>query len=320
MNLIAGMAALAAASCVQSAAVGNDIQASGPSGALRGSYVAAAPGAPVVMIIPGSGPTDRDGNNPMGVAAASYRLLAQALAERGVASVRIDKRGMFGSAAAGDPNAVTIPEYARDVRAWVGAARERTGASCIWLLGHSEGALVALAAAQDPADLCGLVLVSAPGRRLSDVLREQLRSNPANAPILDQALAAIARLEAGERVETASLHPAVAQLFAPQVQGFLISVFAQDPAVLAERVQLPILVVQGLRDLQVSEADARRLAGAAQGSRLVLLPEVNHVLKRVASDDRAANLATYADPSLPLADGIADPIAQFVRGNHQPRR
>ena len=87
----------------------------------------------------------------MGVAAAPYRMLAEGLAARGVATVRIDKRGMFGSAGAiADANAVTIADYAADVHAWVKAARARTGASCVWVLGHSEGGLVALAAAQQP--------------------------------------------------------------------------------------------------------------------------------------------------------------------------
>jgi fermentation-respiration switch protein FrsA (DUF1100 family) len=91
-------------------------------------------------------------------------------------------------------------------------------------------------------------------------LRDQLRANPANAPLLDQALSAITRLEAGERVDATTLHPALMSLFAPQVQGFLISLFSYDPAALLAKNSKPVLVVQGGRDLQVGEADARRLA------------------------------------------------------------
>ena len=80
----------------------------------------------MVLIIPGSGPTDRDGNNPLGVTAAPYRLLAEALAAKGVSSVRIDKRGMFGSkAAVADPNTVTIGDYAADTHDWVEAIRDK---------------------------------------------------------------------------------------------------------------------------------------------------------------------------------------------------
>ena len=108
----------------------------------------------------------------------------KALPQRGVTTVRIDKRGMFGSKAAiANPNAVTIADYAADAHAWAKAARAATGARCVWLLGHSEGGLVALAAAQDRKDICGVISVSGAGRRLGTIIREQLVANPANAPL-----------------------------------------------------------------------------------------------------------------------------------------
>jgi uncharacterized protein len=290
-----------------------NIEAPGPHGPLMGTLLSAEPG-PVILIIPGSGPTDRDGNNVLGIKASSYRLLAEGLAERGISSVRIDKRGMFASTAAvPDANAVTIADYVTDVRAWIGVIRQRTNAQCVWLLGHSEGGLVALAAAQDPRDICGLVLVATPGRPLADVMREQLKSNPANAPILDQALAAIDVLVAGKTVDATQLNPVLMPLLHPKVQKFLIDVFSYDPAALLAHSQGPILILQGQRDIQVSERDARLLAAANNKATLVMLPDVNHVLKSVASEDRAANLATYANAGLPLATGVVDAIAPFVK-------
>jgi pimeloyl-ACP methyl ester carboxylesterase len=302
-------AALAAATPVETA-----IEAPGPLGSLKGSLVMPdGKSRASVLIVPGSGPTDRDGNNPMGLRAAPYKLLADGLAGRGIASVRIDKRGMFGSAGAiADANAITIPDYAADVHQWAKAVRARTGARCIWVLGHSEGGLVALAAVQDPTDLCGIVLVSGPGRKLGDVIREQLRANPANQPLLGEAEAALASLERGTRVDTSKMNPALLPLFAPQVQGFVISLLSYDPTGLARQVRLPVLIVQGERDLQVSIADARALAAADPKAKLVLVPGANHVLKAVASDDREANFATYGNPSLPLAPGIVDAIADFL--------
>ena len=238
-------------------------------------------------------------------------MLAEALAERGVSTVRTDKRGMFGSKAAiSDPNAVTIAAYAEDAHAWARASAARTGAKCAWLLGHSEGGL--LKAAQNPRGLCGIILVASPGRRLADVMREQFRANPANAPFLAPALAAVDALEAGKRVDPATLPAPLQTVFNAAVQGFVIDLFAQDPAKLAGAVKLPLLIVQGERDLQVSVADARALAAANPRAQLTLLPEVNHVLKAVASDDRAANAATYANPSLPVAPGVVDAVAEFV--------
>jgi pimeloyl-ACP methyl ester carboxylesterase len=283
----------------------------GPKGPLAGTLVTAGEDAPVVVVIPGSGPTDRDGNNPMGVTAAPYRLLAEALVGKGVSTLRIDKRGLFGSKAAGDPNDVTIAAYAADVRGWAAEAARRTGRRCAWLLGHSEGGLVALAAAQDPKGICGVVLVATPGRPLGQVMREQLRANPGNAPILALAMAAIDSLEAGRRVDPATLPPPLPMLFPAAVQGFMIDLFAQKPAALAAALRVPTLIVQGDRDLQVSVEDARSMSAAAPAAKLVVLPGVNHVLKPVA-DDPAANMAAYRDPSIPVATGLVDAVAAFV--------
>src|SRR5436190_1822377 len=96
------------------------IEAPGPKGPLAGTMIESVAGAPVVLIIPGSGPTDRNGDNPLGISGSVYRQLAVGLAARGIASVRVDKRGMFGSrAAVADGNDVTIADYADDVHSWI---------------------------------------------------------------------------------------------------------------------------------------------------------------------------------------------------------
>ncbi|GGY29966.1 alpha/beta fold hydrolase [Paludibacterium paludis] len=307
------------ATAAPSAQMETFLDAPGPQGALKGSLLApAAPSGPVVLIIPGSGPTDRDGNNPLGVRAATYRLLAEGLAARGITTVRIDKRGMFASRAAlPDANAVTIDDYAKDIDAWIRVVREHTGTSCVWLLGHSEGGLVAMVAANARKDVCGLLLAAAPGRRMGDILREQLSDNPANAPLRDQAFVAIDRLEKGQPVDTTTMHPALLGLFGPQVQGFLMSAFSYEPARLLEHYPKPVLILQGQKDLQIREIDALTLNKANPAAALVQLRDVNHVLKHVAHDSVDANLATYADPALPLAPGVIDAIGGFIEKHHQ---
>lgn len=293
------------------------IEAPGPAGKLQGMLTTASgPASAVVLIIPGSGPTDRDGNSPLGLQTNAYKLLAEELARQGIASVRIDKRGMFGSAAAvPDPNAVTIDDYAQDVHSWLPVLREKTGTSCVWLLGHSEGGLVAIAAARKPANICGLLLVAAPGRPLGTILREQLAANPANKSVLPAAQAILQRLEAGQQVAASEIDPALLPLFHPAVQGFLISELKLDPARLLASQKRPVLILQGKRDLQVSVQDAERLKSARPDATLELLPEMNHVLKPVKSDDRNANLATYADPQLPLAELLVSRIADFIKAH-----
>ena len=296
------------------AAVAVPITAPGPQGPLAGTFLEASKDAPVVLVVPGSGPTDRDGNNPLGVTAAPYRLLAEALADRGVSSVRIDKRGLGGSkGAVADGNKVTITDYATDTHNWVAAIQKQTGNSCVWVLGHSEGALIALAAAQQPNGICGVIRVSGAGRKLSDVIRDQLSSNAAFAPELDSAFTALQALEHGEHVDATKFDPTLQKLFAPRVQDFLIDMFRHDPAKLAGAITVPLLIVQGERDIQVSTSDAKMLSSAQPKAKLVLLPDMNHVLKDVAGDDRSANLATYTDASLPVDSGLVDAIVKFVK-------
>jgi len=295
------------------AVVATPMTVPGPKGAIAGTFVDAGKGSPVVLIIPGSGPTDRDGNNPLGVTAAPYRLLAEALATKGVSTLRADKRGMFGSKAAiSDANAVTINDYAADAHTWTAALRRQTDAKCVWLLGHSEGGLIALAAAQQPTGICGLILVASPGRKLGAVIREQLNANPANAPLLPQAMAALSSLEAGKPADTSEMPAPLLALFNPKVQPFLIDLLAQDPAALAGRTKLPMLIVRGGKDIQVAQADADALRAARLDARFVGPAEMNHVLKDVKGEDRASNLATYADPSLPVDSSLVDAIAAFV--------
>lgn len=289
------------------------VAAPGPKGPLAGTMLSPGRGVPVVLMIPGSGPTDRDGNSPLGLKAATLRLLAEGLATRGITTVRIDKRGMYASAGAiPDANAVTIGDYATDVHSWIASIRPMTGARCVWVLGHSEGGLVALSAAQDSTDICGLILLATPGRPTDQTLAEQLRANPANAPVLDQALAAIANLKAGRHIDVSQFHPALQRLFHPAIQDFLISEFTIDPAKLLSTIHKPVLIVQGERDMQVSVADAHVLKQADPAAKSIMLPDTNHVLKPVTSADRRVNLATYANPDLPLVPAVVPAIADFV--------
>ncbi len=283
------------------------------AGDLRGTMINARNSDPVVLIVPGSGPTDRDGNSPLGVNTDAYKLLAEGLAEERIASVRIDKRGMFGSAGAGDPNAVTPADYVADIHAWIDAIKEARGSDCVFLLGNSEGALMVSMAAQGRKDVCGLILLAGTGRKMGDVIRQQLRDNPANAPLLDQAMAALSELEAGRRVDVSTMHPALASLFAPQVQDYLISVINLDPVDELSRANRDTLILQGKTDLQVTVEDAN-LLNRARKTKMRLVDDMNHVLKE-APADRAANLATYADPSLPLAPRLVGRIEDFVKDN-----
>ncbi len=277
-------------------------------GVLAGTMLDVGDGAPAALIIAGSGPTDRDGNSRLGISAPTYRLLAEGLAAEGVTTLRYDKRGVGGSAGALISEAeLDFGDMVADARAWASLLRAETGQSCVWLIGHSEGSLIGQAAAVDNPDVCGLVLVSGAGRPAATILREQISATTPE-PYLSQALTVLAELEAGRTVECP---PLMAALCRPSLQPYIISWMAMDPVALAAAETRPILVVQGSTDIQTTVVDAQALAGARDGIELVVLEGVNHVLK-VAPADRAANVATYSNPDLPLADGVVDAIARFI--------
>lgn len=306
-----------AASAAPSAPVERPIEAAGPKGPLKGTLLTPA-GAdartPVVLIIPGSGPTDRDGDNPLGVKGGSYRQIAEGLAERGVSSVRIDKRGMFASAGAiADPNAVTIADYAADTREWIGSILKATGARCVWLLGHSEGGLIALASTTRAGpELCGLVLAAAPGRKLGDVMREQFKRNPANAPILEPALSAIDALEAGKSVPVTDLPFPLDRIFNPAIQPFLTSLMSYDPPALARAYSGPILVLHGENDIQITAEDAQALASARPGVRRVEFKGLNHLFRPSGSSPQETQ-ASYGDPFGKVPPEVPQAIVDFLR-------
>ncbi|ESQ85353.1 alpha/beta hydrolase [Asticcacaulis benevestitus] len=303
-------ALLLAALLSTQAAKADDVSVGPLHGTFQNANIKGA--TPQVLILAGSGPTDRDGNNPLGVKASSYRLLAEELSKKGIASTRVDKRGMFASAAgAVDANSVFIPQLAADAHVWVKEIRQSTGAKCVWLAGHSEGGLVALVAAQDPTDLCGLILIASPGRPAGDILREQLKANPANAPLLGDAFSVLQALESDKAADVSAMHPALQGLFSPAVQPFWRSMLKIRPAELIRAYQGPILIVQGETDLQVSMADALALKDAQPRAELAKIPNTNHVLKS-APADRSANFATYADPTLPISPAVVSVITDFI--------
>ncbi|RYG33769.1 MAG: alpha/beta fold hydrolase [Burkholderiales bacterium] len=283
------------------------------AGVLHGTLIDKRRKDPVVLIVPGSGPTDRDGNNPMGMKSDAYKMLAERLIAEDIASVRIDKRGMFGSAGAGDPNITSPQAYVDDIHAWIDAIKAERGTDCVFLLGHSEGALLVSLAAEGRKDVCGLILVSGMGRTFGAVVREQLTSNPANAPVLDQAMHALDELSTGRDVDVSTMHPALAGLFAPNVQPYMKALINIDPVEALRRADKQALIVQGTHDIQISVEDAKLLHTAPK-TRLRLIENMNHILKE-APADRAGNIATYSDPSLPLAKGLVSKIEDFIDDN-----
>lgn len=264
-----------------------------------------------VLLLAGSGPIDRNGNPPSGHNDV-LRRIAYGLANAGIGSLRADKRAVGGSVSiVMREEDLRFDAYADDAVRWVDFLRAQPRIDSVFIIGHSEGALVGTVAAQRTR-LDGLVAIAGAGSSVGSVLRQQFATGPVWTPSMRAAAGHIIdELEAGRTV--GQLPPELAAMFRPSVQPYLISQFRYDPAVEIARLRLPILIMQGNRDLQISVADAQRLAAAAPKADLVLLDGVNHVL-RDAPADRDGNLALYIEPERPLAAAVLPSIIGFVRG------
>jgi pimeloyl-ACP methyl ester carboxylesterase len=286
------------------------------TGALQGSLTCPTrrPPWPVALLIAGSGPTDRNGNSA-GLPGPnnSLQMLAAALAERGIASLRYDKRGIGASRAALTSEAdLRFDMLADDAAGWVRLLRGDPRFGTVTVIGHSEGSLLAILAAQR-AGADAYVSIAGVGRPASQVLHEQLAARaPAN--LVAESDSIMARLSRGETVD--SVPPALAALFRPSVQPYLISWFRYDPAAELAKLKVPVLIAQGATDIQVGELDARLLAAADRNARLVLVDSMNHVLKLVPGD-YVAQVNSYSDPKLPIAPQLVDAIVEFVSGVHR---
>ncbi|AXA94653.1 alpha/beta hydrolase [Massilia sp. YMA4] len=282
-----------------------------PSGTLNGTLRLPAGGKPVgvVLIIAGSGPTDRDGNNALAGRNDSLKLLAEALAGAGYASVRYDKRGVGQSSGAGlDEAALRLDMYVDDAAAWVSKLNGSGRFRAVVIAGHSEGALIGMLAAQR-ANVASFISLAGSADGLGTLLRKQLASQlpPALAADNERILQAI------ERGVTTDAVPAPLQaLYRPSVQPYLISSVRYVPAREIGKLKVPVLLVQGTTDLQVGVEQVRALQAAKPDACLALLPGMNHVLKEVPADV-AAQQRSYGDPALPLHPALPAAIESFLR-------
>lgn len=277
---------------------------------------------PVVLIIAGSGPTDRDGNSPLLKGPNnSLKLLAEGLAARGIASVRYDKRGIgeTGKAmqlAAQKAKAVpreedlTFENYIDDAVRWGKHLRADSRFSSLIMLGHSEGSLIGMVAAQRTgAD--AFVSIAGAGRPIQQIILEQVR--PQLSPeLLKTTENILDQLVAGKTVE--SVPAELNMLFRRSVQPFLISWFRYDPSKEIVKLRMPVLIVQGTTDLQVRAGDAKALADGNSAAQLLLINGMNHVLKLVP-DEQDKQVSSYSDPTLPVAQELIGAIGEFVHKN-----
>ena len=265
---------------------------------------------PVVIIIAGSGPTDMDGNSiGTGLTNNSLLYLARELAANGIASVRYDKRGIGKSSAAGTKEEeLRFDHYIDDAAAWADKLAGDARFSKVVIAGHSEGSLIGMVAAKRSKAVKGYVSISGCGSPAYEILEKQLQSQPAQ--IQKESAEICKELREGRIVAQVPFY--LAALYRQSVQPYLISWFAYNPAVEIAKLNIPVLILQGDKDIQVGVEEAEKLHAAHPSSSLYIIKEMNHVLKHCDTMQQMAQLATYSKPELPIKPELVSHIVEFV--------
>lgn len=281
------------------------------SGALYGSLVIPddLQSSPLVIIIPGSGPTDRNGNNNMGIQTNAYKMLAENFGNNGISTLRFDKRGIAQSkSAAKSESELRFDTYIDDLVDWISLVKKDNRFSEIILLGHSEGSLIGIIAAQK-TEIDAFISLAGSGQSIDKTLKEQLvKQFP--LPINEESNRIIDSLKKGKLVK--NIDPNFRLLYRESVQPYLISWMKYDPVNEIIKLKMPVFIIQGLTDLQVTENDARKLNAAKPDSKLLLISKMNHVLKD-SEADQMSNMATYRNPELPLNTELTDALIRFIK-------
>jgi uncharacterized protein len=267
---------------------------------------------PVVLIIAGSGPTDKDGNNIAGVKANSYKMIAEALANNGIASFRYDKRGIGESRTALKKESdVIFDTFAQDACQWIDTLTKTNKFSKIIILGHSEGSLLGMITTEN-RKVDKFISLAGSGRPIDETINEQIQNQPVPDSVKNEIKKNFLLLKDGKMFPKIMQDFTVFSLFKPSIQPFMISWLKYNPIEEIRKIKVPVMIIQGTTDIQVPVSDAQLLSKAKPDAKLLLIEGMNHVLKD-APADRVENSKTYMIPDLPLSKGLIEGIVEFVK-------
>jgi len=261
--------------------------------------------APLVIIIPGSGPTDRDGNNVM-MKNNSLKYLAENLNDRNIATYRYDKSVLsYSKEDSKNIDSLSFDVFINEAKYVINYFKQTEHYSKIIVAGHSQGSLVGMVASKEIAD--GFISIAGAGKSIDEILVEQIEKQ---APFLKADTEKIVReLKKGNTV--AEVNPNLISLFNKQIQPFLISWIKYDPQSELEKLAIPVLIVNGTKDIQVSIEQAELLHKAKANSQLNLIENMNHLFKEINGDTNE-NMLSYSNPNLPVMEELINIITTFV--------
>lgn len=267
---------------------------------------------PLIIIIAGSGATDRDGNTKPMIVSNAYQKLGKALNDKGYATFRFDKRtaGQSKLPANFDIAGFTFDHFVADVGLWIDQLRQDKRLSNIILAGHSQGSLIAILAAQNKK-VDAVISIAGAGQSIDKVLIDQLKVQLPET-LMQECTQHFTKLKAGEELGDVSPSLMMTGLFAPQNRQFIASWMQYDPLAELKKITIPVLVVNGTTDIQVPSSEAELLATASAKNELLIIEKMNHCLVD-APADRMENIKTYNQPELKLSDGLIVGVLKFIK-------
>jgi pimeloyl-ACP methyl ester carboxylesterase len=265
---------------------------------------------PVVLIVPGAGNVDRNGNDPSAdLQADTYKLLAYALGNAGIASVRYDKR-MVGQSTSGDKEKnLTFEDYIDDATSLISMLADDERFSKIIVAGHGQGALVGMmATTQEPVK--GYISLEGAAEPEATMLTDAMKSQPEyKADNIKRMLDSLKKGKTWDYIDI-SLY----SIARPSIQPFIMSWCRYDPQREIKKLKMPVLIIQGSTDQEIKDDNGLKLKSAARsGAIYTLIRGMSYILKD-GPPDRAANLATYKDPNLPLNQELVTAVVTFIQG------
>lgn len=261
----------------------------------------------VALLVSNTATADRDGNEQV-MRNYALKMMALALAQRGIASLRYDKRGVGASRHNGSGGS-TLSTHATDIKNLVGSLKRDKRFSKVVVIGHGEGALLGMIAISRGALASAFISVEGVGRSFDQVLKDQLAHQPAQ--MRDIAYEIIDTLKTGKPYLGVPVF--LSSFFAPQLQPYLISCMKYNPQLLIRSMKIPVMVIHGDTDIKVKVEDARLLNAANPNSKLVVIAGMNHVLKDCPSMDRGPQIHTYANPALPINTMLIHELSKFIK-------
>lgn len=268
---------------------------------------------PIAILIAGSGPTDRNGNQPQ-MQNNSLKMLSEALFYNGIATLTFDKRGIGESKDSMKSEAdLRFEDYINDVKAWIKLLEADKRFSEISIIGHSEGSLIGMIASQNTASVTKYISLAGVAEPAANILKEQLSKQLVTQPksVQDLIFSYIDKLENDETIEDVPM--SLYSLFRPSVQPYMISWFKYDPQTEIKKLTIPILIVQGANDIQVTSQQADLLQNANPKAQKYIIENMTHVLKDCDQTDMISQQAVYTNPTLPLNKELVEIIIDFLK-------